>query len=250
MAARGINVAVSLGGWVLLGLLAWHFRERLFFKVDSLFSKHSQAVEWAHIVQAKKANLDQVRWQDRRPLILMLGDSQVEMGAWYELFSGRFAIRNAGLSQAKIADVACLAGATAEIHPEVVVLMCGINDLGAGRSVDDASKDYLQLLSQILADLRPNRIVALSVMPVARRRIADGSHDLNARGRALNACIHDHCMKLGITFLDVSPAVSENGTLSDALTSDGLHLNPPGYRKLAQWMEPLLLETYGKIQEN
>ena len=244
---RILKQAAPWTGWILLGLLAWQFRGRVLFKVDSLFLKHSQAVEWEQIIQAKKASLEQVRWQDSRPLILMLGDSQVEMGPWYELFRGRFAIRNAGLSQAKTADVACLARATAAIHPEMVVLMCGINDLGAGRSVDDALKDYFQLLGQIGADLSPNRIVALSVMPVASRRIADGSRDLNARVRELNARIHDQCLKLGVAFLDVTPAVAEDGALRDALTWDGLHLNPPGYQKLARWMEPLLLETYGKI---
>jgi|GEM_PF-3247968 len=237
---------ICLGGWILLGVLAWHFRGKLLFKMDSLFLWKSQKAQWEQLVQARIANLREVSWKDGRPLIVMLGDSQIEMGAWYDLFQGRFAVRNVGLSRAKIADVARLAKAVSGIKPEIVVLMCGVNDLGTGGSVDTAAKDYGQLLEDIRSKTDGERILVLSIMPVAWSRMADGSVELNARIKAMNVMLLERCNKLGIKYLDVAQLVSAQDALREDLTWDGLHLNPLGYRILAGSIEPAL----AKIHEN
>lgn len=178
----------------------------------------------------------------------MLGDSHVEMGAWYDLFRGHFAIQNAGLSQAKIQDVRRLAETISGIQPKRVVLMCGINDLGTGRAMEVAFRDYAQLLEKIRTNITADRVLVLSIMPVTPQRIADGSTDLNAKVKALNARLHEHCDRVGINYLDVSSAVSDNEGLRQELSWDGLHLNPTGYRKLADRMESFLEEKYDKAE--
>lgn len=234
-------------GWILLFLLAWQFRARLGFKIDSWFPLTSQNAKWEQIVRTKTASLRDTPWQDERPLLLMLGDSQVEMGNWYDLFQGRFAVRNAGLSQAKIQDVTRLAEAIPRIRPAMALLFCGINDLGIGRTADDALKDYFQLLNQVCADMAKERVMVISIMPVSDRRLADGSKDLNAKVQVLNSNLKIHCAKEGIAFVDVSPAISNDGTLRDDLTWDGLHLNPAGYHQLAARIQPPLIQIYGQI---
>ena len=241
-----LKIVAPWGGWILLFLLTWHLREHLLFRIDSWFPLTSQSARWEQIVQARTASLRDTPWQDERPLILMLGDSQVEMGNWYDLFQGRFAVRNAGLSQAKIKDVSSLANGISPIHPAMVLLFCGINDLGTGRTSDDTLKDYFQLLDQVCGDVARDRVMVLSIMPVARRRLADGSKDLNAKVQVLNANLRQHCEKEGIAFVDVSPAISNDGMLREDLTSDGLHLNPQGYHQLAASMQPPLLRLYDK----
>ena len=248
MIFRIIMISSAAGGWILLTLLAWQFRDRLRCKIDSWFPPVEEVARWQMVVEDKKNNLRETPWKDERPLILMLGDSQVEMGNWYDLFQGRFAIHNAGLSQAKIQDVAHLADEIPRIQPAVVLLFCGINDLGAGRSADVAFKDYLQLLNQVCASMTKERVVVVSIMPTTGRRLADINRDINAKVHALNAALERHCEQQGITFVDLNPTIANDGTLREDLTSDGLHLNPAGYHKLAASMQSPLTQLYGKIE--
>ncbi len=248
MPKRILKITASLTGWVLLCLLAWHFRKSLLLKTSSLFLHVSAETKLEQMIQTKKSEIYHTPWRDERPLILMLGDSQVEMGNWYALFQGAFAIQNGGLSQAKITDVIRLSDEIFWIKPAMVILMCGINDLGAGRSVDDTLKDYRQLLEQVCADVAKERIVVMSIMPVASIRPGDGSRSLNACVKTTNASLQEHCDKLGIIFLDITPVISTNGALNVSITSDGLHLNPTGYQLLAGSIEPLLSRQYAQIR--
>ena len=249
MLLTAIKVGMCLGGWVLFGVLAWQFRGRLLFKIDSLFPWKSQDAQWQQLVQARIANMREVSWEDVRPLIVMLGDSQIEMGSWYDLFHGRFAIRNAGLSRAKIADVSRLANAISGMNPEMVVVMCGVNDLGTGCSVDAAAKDYGRLLENIRGRMDGHRVLVLSIMPVARSRMADGSTELNASVSALNVRLNELCDKIGVSYLDVTRNLSAKDALREDVTWDGLHLSPPGYRILAEAIDPTLLKMHEKLRK-
>lgn len=247
MAFRIFKITASAGGWILFFLLLWQVRERLQFKISSWLPLFQEKSKWQQIIALKEADLRETSWKDQRPLILMLGDSQVEMANWYDLFQGRFAIRNAGLSQAKIADVSKLAESTPRIQPAIVLLFCGINDLGAGHSADDAFADYIQLLNQVCKG-RSHRVMVISIMPVAERRLGEGSKDLNTKVHALNAKLQRHCEQAGIAFVDVSPGITQNGFLREDMTWDGLHLNPAGYHHLAASIQRSLLRLYDQIE--
>lgn len=234
-------------GWILFLLLAWPLRERIGFEVRDWFSLPSQSFQWAQKVDGKIEVMRDVRWQDPRPLVMMLGDSQVEMGDWYDLFQGGFSVRNGGLSQAKVSDVIRISEILSSSNASIVCLQCGINDLGAGSSVKDTLGDYSELLRRVSSRMGKDRIIVVSIMPVSSKRIADGSGELNDRVQNLNVGLQEYCAREGFDFVDVTSAISRDGMLNEELTVDGLHLNSGGYRQLAERIRPRLEKMYERI---
>jgi len=184
-----------------------------------------------------------VRWQDTRPLVIFAGDSEIELGNWYDYFSGAFAVRNCGLSSAKISDVTELVSVIDDPHPRAIILMCGINNLLRHDSPEASLGDYTNLLSVTQSRLHPNFILALSVMPVRESALDRHAHEVNEIVKNFNAKLAAWCQRQNVRFLDVSSAVADTrGGLAEELTSDGLHLNRAGYRQLAAIIQPHLTD--------
>ncbi len=199
-----------------------------------------QNENWERTLAEKKRELSSP-WQDSRPLILLAGDSQIELGGWYDLFAGGWAVRNCGLSRAKIADVTQLVSAIGDPHPKMVVLMCGINNLGAGESPADCLHDYEALLAAVRSQLQPETIMVLAVMPVRESAVDRASHEVNANVNQFNSGLAECCRQHQVLFLNANSAVTDaRGGLAGELTPDGLHLNAAGYRRLAGAIAPHL----------
>lgn len=180
-------------------------------------------------------------WWDHRPLVVLAGDSQIELGDWYNLFAGNWAVRNCGLARAKIADVIQLVLALNEQPTKAVVLMCGINNLGAVETPEDCLRDYERLLATVRSHLRPESIMVLSVMPLRESLIDRSTHEFNMNVSRFNAALKLCCEREHVLFLNVNPVVTDaRGGLADSLTVDGLHLNAAGYRRLATVIAPQL----------
>jgi lysophospholipase L1-like esterase len=228
-------------GWLVAVLAAClalpRLCDRLFLKLPSV-----QNENWTLAVAEKKRELS-ARWRDTRPLVVMAGDSHVELGDWYGLFGGAFAVRNCGLSRAKIGDVANLVSAIADRNPRKIVLMCGVNNLGADNPVESCVKDYGQLISASQS-LQPEKIIVLSVIPVRESALDAASRKLNLEISDFDRRLEILCAQRKAKFVDVSAAVADKrGALSPELTGDGLHLNRDGYRKIAAVLAPVLAET-------
>jgi len=227
-------------GWLLAGLLLIRDAPRVYERLILQFPA-VQTEKWKQTLAEKKSELSSP-WQDARPLIIFAGDSQVEFGDWYDLLAGAWAVRNCGLASAKIADVTQLVSALGDRHPKMVVLMCGINNLGAADRRAACLSDYAALLETVRARLQPESILVLSVMPVRASAVDRASQQLNVTVRQFNAELAAGCRQQRIAFLDVTPAVADaNGALAAELTVDGLHLNPQGYRRLAGIVAPQLV---------
>lgn len=237
-------------GWFLAVLLACLVLPRIYRRV-MVELPPVQRENWGRIMAGKKSGFG-VPWQDARPLIVFAGDSHVEMGDWYGLFQGAYAIRNCGLSRAKIADVAELVSALKDPAPPVAVLMCGVNSLAGREPVAACLKDYERLLATVASSLRPQRLVVLSVMQVRESGLDRASHGLNQQIQSFNRQLQALCRQHRAEFLDVNPFVMDDrGGLAAALTVDGLHLNPAGYKKLAAALAPMFAglnqpATHGK----
>lgn len=248
MVIHCIKKALPWVGWILLLLLVFQLRARLRLKVAGWFPLASQSQQWERKVDDKIKEIRDIPWQDSRPLLIILGDSQVEMGDWYDLFQGRFSVRNGGLSQAKVNDVTRISEILSTSKASMVCILCGINDLGAGSSVKDTMESYSELLRRVSSRMGKDRIIVVSVMPVSRKRIADGSGELNGRVQSLNGGLRKYCVHKGIDFVDVTSAISRDGMLKEEMTVDGLHLNPGGYRKLAERIRPHLMEMHERLE--
>jgi GDSL-like Lipase/Acylhydrolase family len=225
-----------------LGIMGWILAVLGFVFIFIVFTKVRYRIiqrppHWKTVTKYKQQEL-RSRWQDERPLIVFLGDSHVELGAWYDLFCGRFAVRNCGLSMSRIKDLVPLTEALPQQSTSQLLIMCGVNNLAAGDSVDDCLKNYNELLNVVQRRFGTTLITVLGVLPVR-----DVFHDEKAR--RLNCLIKEYnnrlarlCAERGCRFLNLSKEVtSTSGALDSNYTSDGLHLNILGYRIFARSLE-------------
>jgi len=205
-------------------------------------SPSAREAAWVQTLNHKQAQLAATTWKDARPLIIFGGDSHVELGNWYELCAGSRAVRNCGLSAARIEDVATLMAVVPDRKVDTVLLMCGINNLGRGESAESCAQKYANLLAVVASSLKPQRIIVLSVMPV--RQSDEHTRRLNESVSTLNGMLAELCRRNHAVFLNVNGAVTNTrGSLADELTVDGLHLNTEGYRAISAVLCGFLTEN-------
>src|SRR6516165_2527263 len=97
------GTVIFCSGWLLAIALACFVLPRAIHRLYLSFPS-VQREDFQGALARKKQELG-MPWKDSRPLILMAGDSQIEMGDWYQVLGGSFAVRNCGLSRARISDV-------------------------------------------------------------------------------------------------------------------------------------------------
>lgn len=198
---------------------------------------------WGQVLASKNADLSEP-WRDGRPLIIIAGDSHAEMGEWYNCFQGAFAVRNCGLSRAKIEDVTTLVQAIADTNPKAVILMCGFNNLSREDSVESCIDLYQKLLWTVQSKLRPEKIMVLSVTPLRATALDRAALTINRKIARFNQRLEQLCQPAGAVFVDVTPSLADaGGGLAASLTTDGLHLNQAGYARLASVLWPYLPQT-------
>ena len=193
-----------------------------------------ESPSWTQILSERKKALRVLSWQDPRPLYLFLGDSHIEGGDWYQLFIGKLAVQNAGLSRAKIEDIAELAAEIPSLSPSAIVVMCGINNLGSSESANSCLRKYTILLDTLQKKISPQSLFVLPVLPVRESSADPSRHVLNLEVEKFNQALESLCQSRRIAFLQLNSAVSlpDHG-LSPECTNDGLHLNLVGYRRIA-----------------
>jgi lysophospholipase L1-like esterase len=207
--------------------------------------------ELQHRLQLQCNRLAKVPWKDNRPICLFLGDSHIELGGWYELFHGRFAVINAGVSMARVKDVTSVIAQGSASAIDTVVVMCGINDLGYSENPEGVRQDFRRLLDQIAANIRPRRTIVLSVMPVLVSGPGDhGAIACNASVRELNLMLASMVWGKGMEYLDVTPLLWEGRGMKPEFTFDGLHLNDRGYQVIANAVGKSLEHPSGSAAVN
>lgn len=113
-----------------------------------------------------------------------------------------------------------------QLFPRVVIILGGSNDLGWGV----APKEILQNLGTMYRLSRENQIT-----PIGCTVPSILGYDEGIPPRiVLNRLLQEHCREIGIRCVDVFRATLDKDTNRLALqySSDGLHLNSYGYRKI------------------
>ncbi len=166
--------------------------------------------------------------QGNRRLAVMVGDS---LSMWFP--SDRLPTGQLWLNQAISGDtsqgVLTRLNDFAQTRPSMVYVMAGINDLKRGV----AEAEVLDNLEQIIQRLRSThpqaQIVVQSLLPTRGVPID------NARINRVNRELRTIAAQKGAMYLDLHAQVMDgNGQLQARLTTDGLHLSPPGY-EVWQW---------------
>src|SRR5262245_33754567 len=140
------------------------------------------------------------------------------------------------------------------LHPKVVVILAGTNDLAGntGPMSLEAIEDNLISMSE-LARANNIRVVISSVLPVSDYESRDGKPIIRTaqrppeKIRALNEWIKNYVSANKLTYLDYySAMMDEKGFLKDELSEDGLHPNSKGYEVMA----PLAEQAIAKALKN
>jgi lysophospholipase L1-like esterase len=131
------------------------------------------------------------------------------------------------------------------LHPKVVVILAGTNDLSGntGPTTLEAIQDNLVSMAE-LAKSNSIRVVLASILPVSDYEQRDGKPIVQTVRRppekikALNEWLRSYASKNNLTYLDYySAMMDEKGFLKDELSEDGLHPNAKGYAVMAPLAE-------------
>src|SRR5256886_9009957 len=123
------------------------------------------------------------------------------------------------------------------LHPRVVVILAGTNDLAGntGAMTLEAIEDNLISMAE-LAKTNSIRVVLASVLPISDYEQRDGKPIIRTTQRppekikALNEWMKAYAVQNKLTYLDYySAMIDEKGFLKDELSEDGLHPNAKGY---------------------
>lgn len=113
----------------------------------------------------------------------------------------------------------------ADTRPDTIYVMAGVNDLKNGTTNRDLVNNMRLLVHRLRQQHPEARIVVHSILPTRLANIP------SARVRLVNQIIAHAVQQQGAEFVDLQPQFTdEQGNLHPQLTTDGVHLNPDGYR--------------------
>jgi len=128
------------------------------------------------------------------------------------------------------------------IHPRVVVILGGINDLASGGDLDKTAnliESNITSMSQI-AKFSHVTVILASLTPLGPK----WSEDIRKAVVALNLWMKTFALMNGCIYLDYfSGLVDPKGAYRSDLTGDGLHPNDAGYRVMAAHADAALREA-------
>ncbi|MEG1658211.1 MAG: GDSL-type esterase/lipase family protein [Oscillibacter sp.] len=117
-----------------------------------------------------------------------------------------------------------------------IYVMLGLNELGWVHA-ETYQKQYGKVIDRIRADHPDATVVVQSLPPVSAGQDAKKTYVNNARIRVYNDLLEKLAAEKDCVYLDVASAVTgADGCLPDAMTFDGVHLNPAGCKA---WLDYL-----------
>lgn len=119
-------------------------------------------------------------------------------------------------------------------RPTMVVVLGGTNDLGWGRPPRRIAADLASLWDR----LRWNEVdVVAATLPPAL-----GDPGSIPPRLELNRLISEGTQERGLGLVDLFSALGRDGELLQRWSSDGLHLNEDGYRRMGELIAPVIME--------
>lgn len=137
------------------------------------------------------------------------------------------------------------------LHPKVVVILAGTNDLAGntGPMTLEAIEDNLVSIAE-LAKANRIRVVLASILPISDYELRDGKPIIRTTQRppekiqALNEWMKKYVAENKLTYLDYySAMIDAKGFLKDELSEDGLHPNAKGYAIMGPLAEQAIVRA-------
>lgn len=120
-----------------------------------------------------------------------------------------------------------------DLHPKVVQIMAGTNDIAGNTGPMTAAQTRANLMSMAeLARAHGIRVILASIPPADHFPWRPGL-DTAPRIAELNAWMKDYAARTGATYADYWGALHDGQALRASLTYDGVHPNKAGYAVMA-----------------
>lgn len=183
------------------------------------------------------------RWSRPDTGIAFIGDSICQnalllYGDWNTIL-GRTDCCNYGIGGQTTEELVSRIDELATRQYEMVVFICGINDIGRGHTNEEIVANYAAMIDAIRANNPSCEFLLVSVLPTTSAFYTGQQgriHQLNEAYRQFASATSD------VTYVDVySSFTSKVGEYAyPELLSDGLHPNLDGYAKMAEIIAPYL----------
>lgn len=169
--------------------------------------------------------------------IVIVGDSNVELGEWSELL-GRHVL-NRGIGGYGSPDIVRLVPEILRLRPQLVVLNIGGNDQDT-LSTAATVANYRKIVDGLLAS--GTKVVFLSIFPRDSHLKASEENWSNEQARQLNGELKKLAAEKGCQYVDVfEKMLDARGELDPRLhDGDGIHVNAAGHAIAAEAIKPFL----------
>lgn len=224
----------------IISLLAWAGCS------NDLFSQNSSLNDWANFQKyvAENSTLPKVTPGEQR--VVFMGNSITEF--WKSTDSAFFAGRqyiDRGISgQTTPQMLLRFRKDVIELHPSVVVILAGINDIAENTGPIKLEDVFGNIISMVeLAVANDIEVVLCAVLPSSDFYWNPGLKPAD-KVIALNEMLREYSWTNGIVYSDYySPMVNEVKGLKSAYSDDGVHPNLAGYRVMEPIVESAIKEA-------
>jgi len=215
----------------------------------------SKLKDWPQLTRYRDANAKVVAPAKSEVRVVFMGDSITD--SWDDpkfggFFPGKLYIDRGISGQTTPQMLVRFRADVIDLHPKVVVLLAGTNDLAGntGPMTLEAIEDNLISMAE-LAKANSIKVVLSSVLPISDYEQRDGKPIVRTTQRPpekikrLNEWMRSYADKNKLTYLDYySAMIDDKGFLKDELSEDGLHPNAKGYAIMAPLAEAAIAKAF------
>jgi lysophospholipase L1-like esterase len=237
--AFGKSIAIAIAKILLPDL--WQRWEQMKTRLD----------DWAQLKVYQQSNFALSNLEEGELRVVFFGDSITEFWDLKAAFSKKNYI-NRGISGQTTAQMLVrFRQDTISLHPKIVVILAGINDIAGNTgtmTLEMIEGNYLSM-SQ-LARSHGIRVVFASVLPIHNHSpIKQSDPHSPGKIRALNSWLQLHCSEQQHIYLDYhTHMVDDIGMLRTQLSDDGVHPNEKGYRVMAVLAEAAIQQALQQLE--
>ena len=232
MIRRALILTLFAAVFFSLGFLARPSLSRIKHRLRGPSQEETRAVRVWDVTHYTRKAAEYASYPQTRPVVF-LGDSRIEWADWGELLN-RDDISNRGISGDTTSGIVNRMRTSVPTNAVVCVIQAGINDFSLGASVEEVVANYRQILEYLLKE-KQARVVLTPVILVG----PDKDH-LNRLIHPCNAQLAEIASASGVTWVDLNRALAPEGFLLPRFSDDGVHLNPEGYRAIADLLGPAI----------
>jgi lysophospholipase L1-like esterase len=139
--------------------------------------------------------------------------------------------------------------ALADLRPDFVTVLIGVNDMVQGVSLDRYRSNIDQILGAILGVVPRDRIVVVSTPDYTRTpRGADYGNPEQQRAAIaeVNSVMRQAAEQRGIAFVDIGSVADEAGTDAALVARDQLHPSGVQYGRWVELIAPVVTDRFGR----